>query len=152
EPACVGIALREATLTYANIMQRKAFTISIPAQKHVAEADYFGIASGASEDKFLACGLTPVKSGLVDAPYIGEFPFIMECALMQSVKLGLHTQFIGMIKDVKADASLLDKMGMPDMEKIKPLVFSPANRSYYGVGQFLAKAFSVGQEKADQSR
>lgn len=37
---------------------------------------------GAKEDKFSTSGLTPVKSDIVDAPYIKEFPFVLECRLL----------------------------------------------------------------------
>lgn len=145
-PPCVSIALREATYTYGNIISRKAFTVSIPSEKYIKEADYFGIASGRTEDKFAAAKLTPVKSDIVDAPYVKEFPFILECSLLQAVKAGLHTLFIGEIKDVKCDESVLDKDGAPDIEKIKPIIFNPANRTYYGTGKYLDKAFSIGKQ------
>ena len=47
--------------------------------------------SGKDVDKFAAAGLTPVKSELVDAPYVGEFPFVLECELRQTIEIGLHT-------------------------------------------------------------
>ena len=63
-----------------------------------------GIASGRDVDKFAVTGLTPVKSELVDAPYAAEFPVVLECRLLHIVEIGLHTQFIGEIIDVKADS------------------------------------------------
>ena len=145
EPPCVSISLREATYTYGNIMERKAFTVSIPSEKYIKEADYLGIVSGRKEDKFSSTGLTPVKSELVDAPYVKEFPFVLECSLLQSVKIGLHTIFVGQIKDVKADEDVMTK-DIVDIEKIKPMIFNPANRTYYGVGKNLGTAFSIGKE------
>ena len=38
-------SLRKATYTYGNIVTRKAFTVSIPSEEHVRQADYFGIAA-----------------------------------------------------------------------------------------------------------
>ena len=144
-PPCVSISLREATYTYRNILERKAFTISIPSEKYVKEADYFGMASGKDVDKFSATGLTPVKSEVVDAPYVNEFPFVLECELLRSVEIGGHTQFIGQIKDIKMDEDII-KDGGPLIEKIKPLILSIDNMSYYGVGKYVAKAFSIGRE------
>lgn len=146
KPPCIYVSLREATYTYGNIMERKAFTVSIPSEKYIKSADYFGMVSGRTKNKLSEAGLTAVKSSLVDAPYIGEFPFVIECSLFQSVKLGLHTQFVGEVKDVKIDDSMLGPDGTPDIGKIQPLVFDPANRAYYGVGKFLGKAFSIGNE------
>ena len=146
DPACVSISLREATYTYANILEKKAWTINIPSEAQIKEADYFGIVSGRAEDKFAATGLTAVKSELVNAPCIKEFPLTLECSLLHAVKVGLHTLFIGQIKDVKADEYALTKEGFPDIEKIKPITFNPANRTYYGTGNYLGKAFSIGKQ------
>lgn len=145
QPPCMGISLRKATYTYANIVERKAFTINIATEPYVKEADYFGIATGKKVDKFATTGLTPVKSDLVDAPYIKEFPFILECKLLQTVEIGLHTQFIGEILDVKVDEDALGEDGLPDIGKIKPLVYAAEIRNYYGFGKFLGKAFSIGK-------
>ncbi len=145
-PPCVAVSLRKATYSYGNIVERKAFTINIPSETYVKEIDYFGIVSGKNKDKFSAAGLTPVKSDLVDAPYVKEFPFALECRLLHTIEIGLHTQFIGEIMDIKADESMLDENGSLDIEKIKPILFAPESRTYYRVGQYLGKAFSIGKE------
>ncbi|MDY6863703.1 MAG: flavin reductase, partial [Thermodesulfobacteriota bacterium] len=36
-PPCVAISLRKATYSYGNLMEHKAFTISIPPQSYVKE-------------------------------------------------------------------------------------------------------------------
>ncbi len=146
-PPCVAVSLRKATYTYGNIVERRAFTINIPSETHVKQVDYAGIASGKTEDKFAATGLTAARSGLVDAPLIVEFPVVLECALIHSIELGIHTQFIGEIMDVKAEESVLGELGTPDVEKIKPFMFAPDSRAYYGIGRCLGKAFSLGKEK-----
>jgi len=146
KPPCVAISIREATYTYGNIMARKAFTISIPSEKFIKETDYFGSVSGRTEDKFATTKLTPVKSDLVDAPYVKEFPFSLECSVIQIIKLGSHTLFIGEIKDEKADEAVLGKDGLPDIEKIKPLIFDSANRTYYGIGNYLGDVTAEGKK------
>jgi flavin reductase (DIM6/NTAB) family NADH-FMN oxidoreductase RutF len=144
-PPCVAVSIREATYSYRNILDRKAFTISIPSEKYVKEADYFGMVSGKNVDKFSATGLTPAKSEVVDAPYVNEFPFVLECQLLRSVEIGGHTQFIGEIKDTKVDEDII-KNDDPLIQKITPLIFALDNMSYYGVGKYVAKAFSIGKE------
>jgi len=57
----------------------------------------------------------------------------------------LHTQFIGEIVDVKAEVSVLGEDGLPEILKVKPLVFDTAHRGYLGVGPYLGQAFSVGK-------
>jgi len=145
-PPCVAVALRAATYTHGNIMARGAFTLNVPSEDHAKQADYFGMATGAKEDKFARAGLTPVRSELVDAPYVAEFPLVLECNLLQAIELGQHTQFVGEIIDVKADESVLGENGLPDIEKVRPIVFAPAARTYYRIGEFLGKAYSIGRE------
>jgi len=145
QPPCIAVSLRKATYTYGNIIEQRAFTVNVASEKYIKEADYFGIASGKGEDKFAASGLTPVRSDLVDAPYVKEFPFVLECKLIHTIEIGLHTQFIGEIVDIKADDSVLGEDGIPDIEKVRPIMFDPGIRRYYGVGRFLGKAFSIGR-------
>lgn len=144
-PPCVAISLRKATYTYGNLMSKKAFTINIPSENYVKEADYFGIVSGKKEDKFAKTGLTPVKSDFVDAPYIREFPFNIECKIIQVIEIGLHTQFIGEVMDVKIDDTLHEKENQPIIEQIKPLLYAPDSRNYYAIGKQIASAFSIGK-------
>jgi flavin reductase (DIM6/NTAB) family NADH-FMN oxidoreductase RutF len=104
--------------------------------------------SGRDVDKFAVSGLTPLKSDLVDAPLVKEFPIALVCRLHSSVEIGLHTEFIGEIMDVKAIESCLGADGLPDIEKVRPVLFSPEGRKYNGVGKFIGKAFSIGRELA----
>lgn len=146
EPPCVAVSLRKATYSYGSLMERKAFTVNVPSQQQVREADYFGLVSGRTVDKFVATGLTPVRSDLVDAPCIEEFPLVLECKVIHIFDLGLHTQFVGEILDVKADEEVLDAAGMPDILKVLPIIFSPGNRVYYGVGASVGQAFAAGKD------
>lgn len=145
-PPCVAVSLRRATLTHGNITSREAFTISIPSDTHVREADHFGLVSGRDENKFRAAGLTPVRSDLVDAPYVAEFPLALECVLRHVFQIDGHTQFVGEILDVKADEAVLDEKGKPDAGKVRPIIFVPVSRGYYRIGEFIGKAFSIGKE------
>ncbi len=146
KPPCVAVSLMKSRYTYENIIEQKAFTINIASEAHVKSVDYFGIATGRNTDKFSVTGFTPVKSTLVNAPYIEEYPLILECKLLQAVEVGSHTQFIGEILDVKADQSMLNEDGMPDIEKVMPVCYGPERGSYFGLGKKLGKAFSIGKE------
>jgi flavin reductase (DIM6/NTAB) family NADH-FMN oxidoreductase RutF len=148
QPPCVAVSLRKARYSYDCIVERKAFTVGIACETRMVEADYVGITSGRDEDKFAVTGLTPVRSELVDAPYAAEFPIVLECRLLHTVEIGLHTQFIGEIVDVKADTNVLGEDGLPDILKIRPLVYDTAHKGYHGIGPLLGKAFSVGKVKA----
>ncbi len=150
QPPAVTVSLRKATHSYAAIIANQGFTISIPSEAQVAEADFAGIASGKDVDKFVVCNWTPVASELVKAPYVAETPLVIECRLLQTVEIGLHTQFIGEILDVKADPAVLGEKGYPDITKVKPIAWDPALRGYYGIGRLLGKAWEIGKSIAPQ--
>jgi flavin reductase (DIM6/NTAB) family NADH-FMN oxidoreductase RutF len=153
-PPCVAVSLRKNTHTYGTIVKHKAFTVNVPSEAHARETDYIGITSGRNVDKFAATGLTPVRSKFVDAPTVMEFPLNVECRLIQTVEIGQHTLFIGEIMDFKAeesvlkadrDESILDTEGIPDIEKVKPILYVPQMGTYHGIGGNLGRAHSIGK-------
>lgn len=144
-PPCVAVAIRRSRYTYDNIVAKKEFTVSIPSEPYVAEADYLGTASGKDEDKFETTGLTPVRSEIVDAPYVKEFPLVLECRMLHMLDLGQHTQFIGEILDVKAEEDILDGDKV-DVEKLAPFWYAPGGSAYYDMGK------KIGQGHLDGKR
>jgi flavin reductase (DIM6/NTAB) family NADH-FMN oxidoreductase RutF len=147
KPPCVSVSLREATLTYHNIKQNEAFTVNIPSEKYLKEADFVGMVSGREYDKFKETRLTPEKSKLVNAPIVKEFPYSLECKLVKQVDLGLHTMFIGEIIGMAADSEVLNPNQIPDIEKVRPMLWgSFGSMAYYSIGEKLGNAFSAGKE------
>ena len=49
------------------------------------------------------------------------------------------------MKDIKIDEELL-KDDESIINGLMPLIYNPDNMSYYGVGDYIAKAFSIGKE------
>ncbi|MCX6246677.1 MAG: flavin reductase family protein [Bacteroidetes bacterium] len=151
KPPCISVSIREATLTFHNIKQTEAFTINIPSEKHLKEADFAGIVSGREVDKFKKTGLTPEMSKLVNAPIVKEFPYALECKLVRQVELGSHTMFIGEIVGMIADSEVLNPKQVPDIEKVRPMLYgSFGSSAYYGIGEKLGDAFSVGNEQKEK--
>ncbi|KAB0663974.1 flavin reductase family protein [Oryzomonas japonica] len=146
EPPCIAVSLRKSRHSYDSIVERKAFTVGIANGAYMAEADYAGMASGRSADKFGVTGLTVVRSDVVDAPYAEEYPLVLECRLVHTFDLGIHTQFVGEIIDVKADRDTLSEDGLPDILKLQPLIYDTAHKGYHAVGPLLGKAYSVGKK------
>jgi len=146
DPPSVAVSVRRGRYSYEGIAEHEAFTVNVPSASQVRDADYAGIYSGRDEDKLKALGLRAVKSELVNAPYIEEFPLVLECALRQTIKLGVHTQFIGEIMDVKIDEEAVDEQGRPDVSKIQPFIFAPGDGWYYRVGERMAQSYSVGKK------
>ena len=145
-PPCVSVSLRAATASHGAIMKRRAFTISVPGEGNAAQADFFGVVSGRDHDKFAEIGLTAARSDIVDAPYVDEFPLVLECSVVGVHEIGGHTQFIGEILDVKIDEALLGGDGRVDVARLRPIMFAMNPGSYYGIGNFIGKAHSIGKE------
>ncbi len=146
-PPQISVSLREATLSYHNLKRTAAFTVNIPSEKYLKEADFVGMVSGRECDKFKETHLTPEKSERVNAPLVKEFPYALECQLTRQVELGSHTMFIGEIVGIVADGEVLNPSQLPDIEKVRPMLWgSFGSMAYYNVGSKLGNAFSVGKE------
>jgi flavin reductase (DIM6/NTAB) family NADH-FMN oxidoreductase RutF len=124
-------------------LKQQAFTVNIPSESFVKEADFAGIFSGKDMDKFQACGLTPVKAEQVDAPYIKEFPMVLICKLIHTFEIGVHTQFIGEIIDVLVEENCLNEQNKPILEKIKPFIYDSSESAYYTVGKKIMQAYTT---------
>lgn len=145
-PACMNVSVRPQRHTHAAIEARKAFTISIPGIDIAAQADYTGLVSGAKADKFAETGLTPVRSNLVDAPYVAECPVVIELSLKDSISLGSHTMFIGVVEDVKANSDILGDNRIPDFVKMQAMIYAPGNIYQVPAKDGSVKAYSAGKK------
>ena len=131
--------------TVENILERKAFTVSVADEAHLVEADYMGLVSGNDvPDKLERSGLHITKSEFVDAPVIDELPLVLECKLL-SYDPDSHFM-LGQIVNAGADEAILDDTGMIDPAKLKPITFDTANGAYWSLGEKVGKAFSDGSK------
>ena len=137
----------EGKKTWLNIMETKAFTVSLADAAHVDVADFFGIASGNKiDDKFERTGYHAVKSDKVNAPIIEEFPVVMECELQEHLKDEYVSAIVGKIVNVKAEESVLDEKGKVDPTKLNALIFDQFRNDYYVTGEKVAKAWNAGKD------
>jgi len=146
DPPSIAVSIRPSRQTFRNLKSRKDFTVSIASEKVIREADFFGMVSGESVDKFAKTGLTPVKGEWVNAPYIAECHVVLECRVIHRFDLGSHVQFVGEIVDTKIDVAVLGEDNKPDRSKIMPLLFDVLRSEYYVPGLTVGKAFSAGKK------
>ena len=72
--------------TTENLLETRAFTVSVADLEHLVPCDYVGIVSGNKEpDKMEKAGFTTTKSKFVNAPVINELPLTLECVLTQVI-------------------------------------------------------------------
>lgn len=122
-PLKVSVSLRPATYSYHCIMASQAFTVNVPDASLISYVRFAGKYSGRDMNKFEETGLTPVKSEYVNAPYVKEFPIVLECKVTQYHDLGSHRQFIGEVVDAKIDERLLDEEGKVNMDLFDPIIY-----------------------------
>ena len=145
QPPCLAVSLRRNRWTCRAIQTRKAFTVSIPDRTMARQADFSGLVSGRSENKFQALALSPCAGEHVDAPYVGESPVVLELQLRHTLELGSHIQFVGEIMDVKLRADCLTSENLPDPTAIDALMYAPLSKEYHATGAFVARAFAIGK-------
>lgn len=45
--------------------------------------------------------------------------------------------------DLKADEEVLGERGLPEMDKVQPILFAPGATKYYAVGEYLGEGYEV---------
>lgn len=141
----VALNLDATHKTTANLKLKKAFTISIADVKHLTEVDYLGIISENKEEKkFEKTKLHAIQSSHVDAPIIEEFPLTMECEVTQIEDRGDMVHFVGKIKNVLVEDSLLNERGQVEPSKLNALIYDPYQEDYYVVGEKVGQAYRDG--------
>lgn len=128
--------------TTDNIMNRKAFTVSIGDKEHMLACDYVGIVSGNKvPDKMEKAGFTTTKSEFVDAPVINELPVALECELIKVLE---GSMYFAKIVNIVADESVLSDEGKITLSKFFPITYDPSEHGYYVLGERVGNAFKDG--------
>ena len=141
----VGICLSEGHKTTKNILEKKAFTVSIGTAAQLEACDYVGIASGNKvANKFSKAGFTARKSEFVDAPLIEQLPMALECRLISYDEE--HCRLVGEIVNVSAEDYVLNEKGKVDVAKLRPICYDGMNHEYHVVGEKVGDAFSAGRK------
>lgn len=128
--------------TTANVLKRKAFTVSMGTADTVAACDYVGLVSGAEEPRKLEkAGFHPVKSEFVDAPLIAELPMAVECQLLSYDPESCR--MVGRVVNVCAEESILTDEKI-DPAKLRPITYDGMNHTYLVLGEQVGTAFTDG--------
>lgn len=128
--------------TTANILSRKAFTVSMGTVDTMAACDYVGILSGNQvPDKLAKCGWHTFPSDHVDAPLIDELPMAVECRLRSYDPE--TCRMVGEVVNVCAEESVLTD-GKIDPKKLRPIIFDGMNHTYLSLGEKVGDAFADG--------
>jgi flavin reductase (DIM6/NTAB) family NADH-FMN oxidoreductase RutF len=142
KPPRVAIALGKGHYTNPGIRENQTFSLCLPSQNMVEVTDYCGIVSGKKTDKSEVFDL--FYGDLNTAPMIKDCPLSMECKVVEIVESGLNEIFIGEIVGTYTEEKFLTD-GKLDFGKMKPLILSQPDTSYWSLGEPVAKAWSIGK-------
>ncbi len=127
--------------TTENLKKTGAFTVAFGTADTVTISDYFGIATGAKENKIEKAGVHVHKSEKVNAPIIEEFPLTLECEV--EIFDEDEGMLVGKVVAEEADESILTD-GKVDLGKLRPIIYDPAARGYRVIGEEVGKAWHDG--------
>jgi len=145
-PPMVSVSIRKERYSYDIIKTSKEFVINLVTKELLKQADFCGVRSGRSVDKFKEMNLTPMKGNIVAAPLIGESPVNMECIVKDIIPLGSHDLFLAEVVSVAVDKKYMDDSGKFNLNQSNLIVYS--HGEYYGLGELLGKfGYSVRRKK-----
>jgi flavin reductase (DIM6/NTAB) family NADH-FMN oxidoreductase RutF len=143
-PALIAVSSGKTHYTNAGIKENRTFSVNIPSEEMVIITDFCGIMSGKQVDKSIL--FETFYGKLKTAPMITECPLNLECKLVQTLDYrGPAEIFIGEIVEAYSEEQYLTNR-LPDITKIKPIIFSMHDNNYWKIGEHLAPAFKVGKK------
>ncbi|HOP09137.1 MAG TPA: flavin reductase family protein [Candidatus Methanofastidiosa archaeon] len=143
-PTMVAIGTNPSHHTRKGIEANGTFSVNIPDDELVGKTDYIGIYSGKDVDKSELFDVFYGKLG--NAPLVGECPINLECKVVKSLELGgMDVIYIGEVVETYCRKDVMTN-GLPDIGKIRPLIYAPGSRQYWTIGKKLADAWNVGKE------
>lgn len=145
-PPMTYISVRPERYSYDIIKDSGEFVINLPTEKLVFAADYCGVKSGKTIDKFAEMKLTPQQASKIAAPMIAESPLSIECRVKDMISLGSHDMFLAEILAVNVDDSAFNKQGKLDFIQCGLIAY--AHGEYFTLGKRLGHfGFSVKKKK-----
>jgi len=142
-PPRIAAGMNRAHTTNAGIRLHREFSVCFPDESMVAIVDWCGLTSSRDTDK--SAEFTVFRGLLEHAPMIAECPLCLECRVHDIVDLGSHELVIADIVGTWTEHRYLAEDGKPDIAKMRPLTLTMPDNRYWGVGEEIAKAWSVGR-------
>jgi flavin reductase (DIM6/NTAB) family NADH-FMN oxidoreductase RutF len=148
-PPYIGIGINKNHYTTKGIMENGGFSVNFPSSDMVEKTDYCGIVSGRKEDK---SKLFEVFYGKFEtAPMIKECPLNLECGLVETMEFPTNYLFVGEILAAYSEEQYMTD-GKLDIEKMKPLLLTMPDNSYWTVGDYKKPAWKTGMSLKDKRR
>ncbi len=103
KPPIVVISMQPKRHSYHLIEKHGEFVINYPTVEQLKETDYCGTHSGRNVNKWKELNLTKENGSIVQVPMIKEFPWNMECKVINRLELGSHVCYFGEVVATHSD-------------------------------------------------
>ncbi len=125
-PPVVAVSIQPRRHSYQLIEKHREFVINYPTINQLREMDYCGTRSGRDLNKWEELNLTKEKGSVVQVPLIKEFPWNMECKVIQRTELGTHVCYFGEVVAVHSDSKFIRNNNI-DPDKIDTFAYVSGN-------------------------
>jgi len=103
KPPIIAISIQPRRFSYNLIEKHGEFVINYPTINQLREMDYCGTRSGRDVNKWKDLNLTKEEATVVKVPLVKEFPWNMECKVINRLELGSHVCYFGEVVAVHSD-------------------------------------------------
>lgn len=136
DPLYIGVGIDAVSYSHELITDNGEFVVNIVQEGFSVEADLLGRLSGRDVDKFEKARITAQPAKEVKAPVILEAPISMECKVQNTLKLGTHDFYVGLVVATHIDDSVMFGEQI-DVEALRPIMY--AGDSYWSIGRKIGK-------------
>jgi len=130
KPPIIAISMRPMRHSYGLIEKHGEFVINYPTKDQLKEMDYCGTRSGRDVNKWNELNLTKEQGVVVKVPMVKEFPWNMECKVVNRIEAGSHVCYFGEVVATHSDENFVTDERL-DPEKFN--CFAYINGNYIGL-------------------
>ncbi len=120
-PPMAVISVAPSRYSHDMIAASGEFVINVPPLSLLKAVAYCGSVSGREMDKFQGAGLTRQPAEKVSAPLIAECIGHLECRVVEKIRAGDHTLFLGQLVAASAAEGLFDEVWQVDTAEAKTI-------------------------------
>lgn len=119
-PQLIGVSISPKRHSHGLIEKSKEFVVNVPTMEILEKVAGCGTISGRVAEKFEKFGLTPRKSKVIKTPAIEECIAHLECKLVNQLRIGDHTLFVGEVVAAYFDEGAFEEYLM-NVKKVRPI-------------------------------
>lgn len=125
-PPIIAIGIHKKRYSFKLIEQHGEFALNYPREDQIRNVDYCGTRTGKDVNKWTELGLTKEKGSIIEVPLIREFPWNMECKVVNKLELGSHVCYFGEVVAVHCSKEYIKNNSM-DPDKLETFAYFSGN-------------------------